>query len=258
MTVSKTALTVTSLAMALMFGGGVYLFMNMNILAKSYIERSASETLGVKVSLGGLNINLKERSARATHIVVHNPPGFTGPDAVEVAAINVVLGNMSKQLVSMKDVDVDGTLVNLEVKENTTNLATISNNIKAAPPSQTKEAIKVIINKMALSGAKIQPIHVLFTDSEVPPVQLPPITLSGIGEKENGVLVNDAIAQVFNHIARKAQSEALNAGLLNGMSDDALKDMGLNFTQRFKENLKETVQEKVDSVNEGINKMFND
>jgi hypothetical protein len=103
MTVSKTVLTVTSVAIAMMFGGGVYLMMNMNIIAKNYIERAATQTLGVKVSVGGLEILLKDRTAKATNITIDNPQGFESAYAAKIEHVNVALGALSQQLVAMKD-----------------------------------------------------------------------------------------------------------------------------------------------------------
>jgi hypothetical protein len=118
--------------------------------------------------------------------------------------------------------------------------------------------IKVIIDKMAMSGAQIKPVHVLFAEGELPMVNVPPIALSGIGTKENGVLANEAIAQIWTHISKKIETQALQAGLLEGVSDEALKDMELGFGQRFQDNLKETVQEKVDTLGKNIDSIFNE
>ncbi len=76
MTISKTTLTISSIAMALLFGGGVYLMTNINIIAKNYIEKTATATLGVKVTLGSLMVSLPERTAHAKDLRISNPDGF--------------------------------------------------------------------------------------------------------------------------------------------------------------------------------------
>jgi hypothetical protein len=259
MTISKSAMTISSLAMAMLFGGGVYLLMNMNILAKNYIEREASRTLGVTVTLGSLDITLQEKTAKVTDLVIGNPEGFKKPYAVKVKDINVVLTSASNQLVELKDIDVGQAEVNLEVRENTTNLAAIRSRVKK-PESTTAEALKVIIDKTTLSQAQIKPSAVLFTNNEenLAPVTLPDIVLTGIGQKENGVLVNDAIGQIWQAISQKIDKEALESGLLEGMNEEALNEMGLSFGQRFKENLQESVQEKVDTLGKNIDSLFNE
>lgn len=259
MTVSKTALTVTSVALAMMFGGGAYLLANMNVFAKSYIERSATETLGVPVSIGSLEIALKDRKAHAKNLKIGNPDGFKGPHAVLVPDINVTLGGLSKELVSIKDVEVSQAEVYLEVKDNTTNLAVIQNRARKAPADDVgAQAIKVIISKLSLMNAKINPVIVLFTDQNLEPIILPSIVMTDIGEKENGVLANEAIAQIWMHFAQKLNSEAARQGLLQGLSPEALQQMGVSDIQRFKQNLHENVQEKLDAVGEKIDHLLND
>ncbi len=254
MTLSKSALTVTSLAMAMLFGGGVYLMMNMNIIAKNYIEREASKTLGVNVTIGQLDITLQERSALVKDLIIGNPEGFEKPYAVKVETINIALGNIAQQLIEFKDIDVGKAEVNLEVRENVTNLTAIRNRIKVEPKDPTAEVAKVIIDKLTLSQAQIRPGVVLFTQEELPPVLVPDIVLTAIGEKENGVLVNEAIAQIWAHVTKKLESQAMKSGLLEGMSDEALQNMGQGFGQR----MKEQVQEQVDSIGEGLGSIFNE
>lgn len=259
MTISKSAMTISSLAMAMLFGGGVYLLMNMNIIAKNYIEREASKTLGVEVTMGGLDITLQDRTAKVTNLVIGNPEGFEKDYAVKIKDINVVLGMASNQLVEFKDIDVGNAEVNLEVKENITNLAAIRNRVQKAPPGDaTAEAIKVIIDKLTLSQAQIHPGKVLFTEEDLNPILVPDIILTGVGEKENGILVQDAVGQIWLHIAQKLDKAALEQGLLQGMDEQALNDMGLGFGQRFKENLQENVQEKVDTLGKNIDSFFNE
>lgn len=252
-------MTVTSLAMALLFGGGVYLMMNMNVIAKNYIEREATRTLGVRVTMGSLDILLQERTAKVKNLAIGNPDGFEKPYAVKVETINVVMGGLSNQLAEFKDIDVGRAEVNLEVKGNTTNLATIRKNVRVPEKADsTAEALKVIIDKLAVSQAQIKPGKVLFTEEELAPVPVPDIVLSAVGRKENGILVREAIAQIWNHVAKKFENKALQSGLLEGVSDEALQDMGLGFTQRFKENLQENVQQKMDRAGEEIDRFFND
>ncbi len=257
MTLSKTALTVTSVAMALLFGGGVYLMMNINMLAKNYIERAARQTLGVDVSIGQLDIQLQNRKAGVKDLVIGNPEGFDKPYAAKVAAINIALGDVTKQLVNFKDIDVVNPEINLEVHNNITNLSAIKNGMKVSE-AKGGEQLKVIIDKLTVSQAQLKPGIVLFTKEDLPPVLVPDIILKEVGRKENGILVNEAIAQVWAGIAHKLDTQALQSGLLEGMSPEALQNMGLGFGQRFKENLQENVQEKIDNLNKNINQIFND
>ncbi|MGB4057142.1 MAG: hypothetical protein WBK77_03560 [Alphaproteobacteria bacterium] len=257
MTITKSAMTISSVAMALLFGGGVYLMMNMNIIAKNYIEREASRTLGVSVTLGQIDIDVKARSARAKNLVVANPDGFEKPYAVKVETINVILGDVTKSLAVLQDVEVVGVDVNLEVRKNVTNLAAISNRIPETV-NQPDEALKVIVDKLTVSQATITPSTVLFTKEAVAPVAVSDFVFKDVGRKENGIPVSEAMGKVWSHVAYQLNIQALQSGLLEGMSPEALQEMGLGFAKRFKDNLEDAVKDKVQKINDGIDQIFND
>ncbi len=245
--ISKGVLGFFSIAVVVLVIGGAYVFYNLSGFVKPYIERTASQTLGVRVTLGGLDISLQDKSVRATNLKIGNPDGFKTSYAVLVPDINIVLDTVSQELVTFKDISVTGTEVNLEVTPNGTNLQAIRNQLNTAPQSpeeaRNKEVAKVIINKLALSGAKINPSVTLIEGRNLEPVLVPPVYLNGIGRKENGVLAHEAMAQVFAAISRDLNQAAGNAGLLQGVSPDALKDMGATQVEQLKEKLKEDMGE---------------
>lgn len=246
MSISKPFLTVTSLAVAAMFGGGVYVMMNLGTFAEQITERVASKTLGVAVEIEGMDISLPERKVTISGLSVANPPGFDKAHAMTTEDISITLGNVSKTLITFKDIQVTGTEVNVEVKEQTTNLQTIKNNIKIVPPEPVenengeevvKEPLKVIIDQLALSGAKINPSVTLVSATDLAPVSVPNIVLNGIGQKENGVLVSEAVAQVWQQLSAKFSNAASGAGFYEGMSTEALREMGQTQLQGMKDKI---------------------
>ena len=152
MSATKTVMTGTSLAFALVFGGGVYLYMNLGSIAERYIEQIASETLGVAVTIGKLDISLQDRNATVHNLKIANPPGFKKSHAMEVSKISVDLENVSKELITFKDISVDKTFVYLEVTPNGTNLNTIKKGIKVSEPQgEPVQQPKVILRRTALT-----------------------------------------------------------------------------------------------------------
>jgi hypothetical protein len=252
---SKEGLGIAALAAAVIFGGGVYMMANMNALAKNYIERVASDTLGVKVTLGGLEIALQERKARATDLFIANPEGFKGSYALKAAVIDITLGDIAAPLFTLKNVDVSGAEVDLEVHSNVTNLSVIANRVK--PAAKTEEQ-RIIIEKITIAQAQLKPAQVLYAQGEQAPVRMTDIVVENIGRKESGVLADQAIGQVWTGVARGIHAQAARAGLLEGLSNEVLHGMGVSFTQRFKENLQETVQQKVEILNKNIDSMLNE
>ncbi len=259
MSVTKTALTVSSVAVALLFGGGVYVYLNLSNIAKQVTERVATDALGVDVSMGMMDVQLENRRAIVRNLKIANPPGFKKSHALTVAEISVTLGDLSKDLVKIKDISVDGTQVNLEVKNGGTNLNTLSDNVKKKMPASEQAAEpgpKVIIDRFALTKAQLNPTVTLINDQDLSSVVVPDIILTGIGKRENGVLAREAVAQVMTQVLARVQKAAGNAGFYQGLSPEALKDIGAGQVEGFKEKLKDKIGSGAGDVEDKIKGLF--
>lgn len=260
MSVSKSALTISSVAVALMFGGGVYLYANLGSIAKGFIERAGSETLGVQVRMANLDIQVENRRAIVTNLRIANPSGFSKPHALTVGTISVTLGDLSQELIKIKDISVDETNVYVEVKSDGSNLSKIQSNIKTEPQQSNTEMPKVIVSRFALTDANVQPTVTLIGEQDLGTVSVPPIILTGIGEKENGILVNEAIGQIMGHVLKKVEQAAADAGFYQGMSPEKLKEIGVGQIENVKDGLKDSVSDKigadVDEVKDKIKGLF--
>ncbi len=246
MSVSKSILTVSSIAVAAMFGGGVYMVMNLGTLAERIAERVGSQTLGVAVDIGHMDVSLQERKVVVSNLVIANPPGFKSDKAASIEKITITLGSVSKGLLNFNDINVQGTDVYMEVKEKTTNLQTIKQGIKVKPAAAKVDGetpMKVIINSLNLAQAKVHPTVTLLSAQDLSPVTVSQIVLSGIGEKENGVLMNEAVAQVWKQLSAKFTSAASGGGFYEGMSSEALREIGANQLSNFKNQVNESVNE---------------
>lgn len=257
MSVAKTALTVSSLAVALLFGGGAYVYMNLGSIAKQVTERVATDALGVKVSIGAMDVQLENRRAIVRNLKIANPPGYKKSHAVSVAEISVTLGDLSKELVKIKGISVDGTNVNLEVKDGGTNLNKLANNVKM-PPAKDESAAgpKVIIDRFALTKAQLNPTITLIGDQDLTSVVVPDIILTGIGKKENGILAREAVVQVMSKVLNVAQKAAGNAGFYQGLSPEALKDIGAGQIDGIKDRIKDKIGGDVGDVKDKIKGLF--
>jgi len=261
---TKSFMTVSSIAVALIFGGGVYLFMNFGSIAKNVTERVASDTLGVKVSIASLDVSLADKSASVKGLRIGNPDGFSKPHAMSIDNISVALNSVSRELLSFKDIEVGDTKVFLEVKEGGTNLQAIKDGMKTAPsepkaePKAEGEAapLKVIIDRFALTNAQLHPSVTLLSEQDLKPIVVPDIILTGIGQKENGVLAREAIAQIWSQVAKTMNRAAGNAGFLQGLSADALKDMGLSQVEQIKDRVKGEISGGVEKITGGLKSLL--
>ena len=242
MKMSKAILKIVSIGFVLVCIVGGYVFFNMNSLAKDMIERLGTQALGVAVHVDTLDINLPDKSATLTGLKIANPQGFTDANALSVESINVALESVSSELIVFKAINVNGTNVNLEVRETGTNLMAIKQGMAASKSVEQKKSqdvaskassqkeksasqLKVIIKRFSMTKAQMMPRITLIKDANLSPVTVPDIILTDIGKKENGVLVREAIVQIWTHVSERLSKAASQAGFYKGLPDKILKSI---------------------------------
>lgn len=258
---AKASLYIFGFLVFLIIFGASYFYMNMDVLAKSYAEKAASEALGVSVTIGEINIRVNEVAATVKDVKIANPPGFQKPHAIIIQAIDVKGESFTEELLTFSKVSVQGTSVNLEVNsESGVNLGAIkksaeartqSSNSSTSEVSQEKE-IKVIVKEMSLTTAQLKPSVTLLGGADLAVIKVPDIHIKGIGEAENGVVAEEAIAQIMAAVLEDFNEAANGAGFLEGLSLDALKEIGVSTAEVFKKNLKKSYDKEVDKFKKGF------
>lgn len=206
MTTTKSIMSVTGIAFALMFGGGVYLLMNINHFAKDYIEKVATQTLGVQVTIGALDVDLKALRAQARNLRIKNAPDFQSPYILRARTLDVGLDSVSKTLVHLKVIDVQGVQTWMDIRPSGTNFQAVQKNVTSASRKspQDAEAVKIIIDRLSLRDMSMNTsIEAVGAVNKLEVVRVPDVSLKGIGKRENGVIVQDAIAQVWRSLSKK-------------------------------------------------------
>ena len=77
---------------------------------------------------------------------------------------------------------------------------------------------------------------------------MPSIQLSGIGRGENGVLVGNAISQVWKAISRESIRAANKQGVLAGVDVSVLQDAGIGDVTIIKDNINHQVDKITNSI----------
>lgn len=248
MSAAKVTMSAASLGFALLFGGGLYLYMNMGSIAEKLAEKYASEALGVAVNIGSVDVSLQERRVTVNGIKIDNPSGYTGAHAATVGQVHITAGDLSAELLQFKDVSVNDADIYLEVTPNGTNLSDIRNNLNrnaGKNPSAGEKAVKVILDKLVMNGT-IHP-SVTIADITVEAFTMPPLTLHNIGGS-NGAPVGEAIAQIWVPLSRQVIQAANKQGLLQGLNEDALKEVGVSKVQE----IKDKIGTEVEAIGEGL------
>ncbi len=219
--------------LALLVIGFVALYLNLGSIAKTIAEKVGSETMGVKVSIGKIDIDGIEKSVTISNIKIANPDGYSKPYAMKLGLINIALDSFSKELLVFNDVSVKDAEIFLEVNKNGTNLSALKKYIDQNTSTSTDakkevkastEAPEVILKHFLLSGTQLHPTVTLI-GGDLKTVTLPDIKLTGVGEKQGGTSARSVIAKLWTKISSTAIKSSTSAGFLQGISTDSLKNI---------------------------------
>lgn len=257
---AKTSLFLFSAIVILLVCGIAYLYVNMGSIAKQISEQVASQALGVPVTIDSMDIALEEKKVVVSGIKISNPSGYKTGDSISIKTIAIAAESFSKDLLTFARVEVDGTNVNLIVKPEGTNLGDLKKNVDARQQNTSGKAkasdMKVIVKKFALTKAQLNP-SVTLINKDLAYVTVPDIHLSGIGEKENGILAQEAVEQIMAAVLQQFNKSANGAGFLEGLSLEQLNEIGVSTVDVFQKNLKKSFDEEVDGFKKGVEGLKN-
>jgi hypothetical protein len=230
----------------------VAVIINIGSLAKSAAERIASQTLGVRVMIGTLAVTPADKTVIVTGLRIANPAEFRQPAAFTFDRVSIAAESLAPDLLVFRRVSVDGTDVNLEVADNDTNLTAIRRNVneRAATASAAKP-VKVIVRELVFNGMTVHPSG---KAEGMKPVDISTLRITGIGERSNGVLAPEAIAQILERVAKTSFESGLQAGFLKEMSPAALATIKSQFG--IAEGFKAQAKQGFENLKTGIRNLF--
>lgn len=248
---AKASFYIFSVLVFLFIAGVIYFYVNAGSIVKQAAEYAGTQALGVSVTIGKVDVNFEERTVQADNIKIANPKGFKKDHAVKIERVKVIGESFSMPLLTFKEIEVTGTDVNLEVSPEATNLGQLrknaqSLNVAEAEPIETDsgEDIKVIVKSFKMASARINP-SITLVEKDLEPVVAPDIQLTNIGRAENGVVAQEAIAQIMSAVFRDLSVISNNAGFLKGLSLESLNEIGVTTIDAFKNNLQKSFEGEV-------------
>lgn len=232
----KIALGV-ALIFLIAFGGGAYWAYNHGeAFIESYVmaqvQEQGGKTLGVKVSLGGFDLSVKDRTASFTDLEIANPEGFDKPLAFQAKGVSVSLGDIARELIVIKDINISGIKVHYIAQAGGSNLTRIRENLETYQAQQAVtetnetepfEMPKIIIDKFYFEGAKVSPEMKLIAGQSVDTdINLSEIALNDIGRAQNGVEMSEAAEEILETFNSRVTTAVARAGLFEGLTQMAL------------------------------------
>jgi hypothetical protein len=185
----------------------VYVLTNSAAMIARSIERYGAMYLGVAVDVGEVSVALTEGTATVHGLVVGNPRGFTGPPALSIAELRLVLdmGRTSSALIVLHAVIIESAEVTALVQGTESNLQQIMDHLDSriaaherARQIRVVSEVRLIIQRLAFTGATATVVSEIRS-----PVRddLPPVHLAAIGEN-GGASVGQVLRLVLEPVVR--------------------------------------------------------
>ena len=225
-------------------------------LIKTGIEKAASSTLGVPVTVKSINLSILRGRVAIKGLVVKNPPGYANETLLELGegVVNLDIGSLMSDTVKIKLIKLDGTKLTMEQKGLTNNLKEILDRLPKEEKAQPEPKGKNLhIDRLEITNTnvrvKLLPIP---GKSDTISLKLDPIVMENLGTDKKlnmGALVAKILGAMATGVAKQG------VGLL---PDDMVKGIGsaLGKTAELGKDAVKTTTEAGKGVVEGIKGLF--
>lgn len=222
-------------------------------LAKKTVEKVAEKALGVEVSISTLEIDFRAKSVVVSGLNIGNPPGFkTAVPALQFPTIRIAADSLTRDHLILDEITVTGTVINLEVTENTTNLTALYDKLRSRDPAKAQKKPQVTIRKLNIEKALLQPTAL---GQPLDPVTMPDISITDIGQGQNGVPAQQAMAQVAAHLIKVSINAAAKNGFLQSLGTENLQQ--IQESLGLPKNFMDQVKKDLNLLGEGLKDLMN-
>jgi hypothetical protein len=242
------AISIVVLA-AIALGIAYYSSGKIDAYVKTAIEKYGSESLGTKVSVGEVNISLRQTTATIKNLEIANPPGFDDPIAFKAGLIEITLNSKESKLDS---VVIDRILLNspmvfyIKTKQ-TDNLSSLQDQAaRSSNHSQSsdktggskdkgREQPRILIKKFDIEKANLSYRDTRIVSTTVN-LKLDDIHIVDIDTGKNGAGTQEAVSKIVNAIipaVKQAVIKSVTAYL--DVATDTLRNVSESAQQLGKE-----------------------
>ncbi len=181
-------------------------------LIKAGVEKAATNTLGVPVSIKDVDLSIFQGKVKIEGLVVQNPPGYANETLLELGegVVNLDIGSLMSDTVKIKLIKLDGTKLTMEQKGLTNNLKEILDRLpkEGKPAAEPKPGEKKLnINRLEITNTNVT-VKLLPVPGKVDNVSLniDPIVMENLGtdnKLSTGVLTAKVLAAISTGVAKQ-------------------------------------------------------
>ncbi|MBO6771692.1 MAG: hypothetical protein VX620_10110 [Pseudomonadota bacterium] len=224
----------------LVVGGLVYVYVNLDDIVKTTIEKAGTRVTLADVTVDAVSIETTQNTAAIKGLVIGNPEGYKTDHAFSLGNISVRLdgSTLTSDTIRIIEVVVDAPSVTYELGNGSSNIATIQRNVESfvhrvSGPSGGQGADDSAAGEDGASGPKIIIDNVYVRNGNVGvsaallqgkslSANLPEIHLKDVGKEDNGATPAEVAGEILTAINAsvfKAVSNLNVDGLLQGVGD---------------------------------------
>lgn len=221
----RIALIAVALILLALGGAAWWAVNSLDHLVKNALEHYGPQVLGVNVSVGQVEISAKDGRGAIREVVLGNPSGYAGREAVRLKEARLALdtATLTSDVVTVREISIDAPAISYEIVGGKANLEVIQANIekfmasKSSPSgkpesgaSEAKKERRYIINEVNIRGAQVRVINPLLKDGGLS-FTLPDLTLRNIGREGAPVTAAEAAQVVTRALVLRIAAKALSA-----------------------------------------------
>ncbi|MGD0388901.1 MAG: hypothetical protein ABSC42_08105 [Tepidisphaeraceae bacterium] len=225
----------------------VVLYVSLNSIVRSEVERQASASLGVTTTLGSAKLSLLGGSISLNDLQISSPPTFSSPQifALGGTGVTVQYGQLTGSPIHIEKILIDNPVLIVEQANAKLNLKALMDQMPQSPKTssgQTTQSIKLVIDDLDLNNAEVTFMPGIPGLTNSVQISIPSMSLKNIGNANgngNGAAIKDVVMQVVTALAAKAadasklppEVKLLLGQELNGLS----KQLGPGFDGQFQD-----------------------
>jgi len=206
-------------------------------MVKFGIENGTPPVVQTSVSVSSVKLSPFSGIGVIEGVEIGNPKGFSGPRAVHIGRAEVALdtASVTSDKIVIKHIRIADPEINLEAGLGGTNLKHIADNAKSfaskqsaavtgkdgssstapATDSKPKKSIKLQVDELIITGAKLSASAAGIVPGANAKVTLPDIRLTNLGSGGAGISPAELTAQILSRISTEAAKASASGSLKN-------------------------------------------
>jgi hypothetical protein len=209
---------VAAIVLAVVLAGGLYLaWNNQHKELRTAIASQASASLGVGVSIDDSEIVTEgiDQILKLSRLSVANPSGFSGRHAIRMAEVWIRYDGRTSnaERIVVREVIASGIELAFERRGQESNFEVLQRNAIAETQRpvivKLSEPPKVVLDYFTSRAGKMTIRHDLLGQGTVLDGTIAPVSLSGIGRREGGVVPAQVVVRLITALNTDATRSAL-------------------------------------------------